>query len=453
MDGYQDLVDLMDEYEEMVTKQAVEMASATKSLIERVFPKVASRVDSTKPDQHVRPAAAVSNPLGDGHRQVIYARPDEQPQVLRSCSTQDEGKCLHDKARSMVQNHTVGMSGCGGVSLDVFGCYLSVWVGHDLLDDACHHNTPVQSGHSRLRESCEWSCNAMAEKASLEISGELIGPWAADGGEGMLDTNRLPPAMVHPRFRHGSWFDWEATAGCQSPHEQCGQELPLSGEDGFHSGSHLFANPQAWAGGNLENFASIWNRNPGNGGIGDESGKGVARFQILYPREGAVYFEGYVPVSYTLEGYLPRDFRVAVFLDGIALDVISSGKGGEIETPFRTPFRTFNIWLDAGSHILWLEVADGSVIEDANEVEPMAVATVTVDVVSAFCSICCPTLPSGPFLDNGAKTKIHEDRRVEQMNDGMDAADENGSHDQSSVLIVIVVFNQVEMLSYQVGCF
>ena len=40
--------------------------------------------------------------------------------------------------------------------------------------------------------------------------------------------------------------------------------------------------------------------------------------------QGAVYPEGWLPVSYQLQGTISRDFRVGVFVDGVALDVVGS---------------------------------------------------------------------------------------------------------------------------------
>ena len=54
-------------------------------------------------------------------------------------------------------------------------------------------------------------------------------------------------------------------------------------------------------------------------------------------------------MSYQILGTLPRDFRVVLFVDGAALDVV--GDGGVLETPFRTPFRTFNAFFAAGQVI------------------------------------------------------------------------------------------------------
>ena len=61
-----------------------------------------------------------------------------------------------------------------------------------------------------------------------------------------------------------------------------------------------------------------------------------------------IFFQGLLPVSYQILGTLPRDFRVGVFVDGAAMDVVSDGV---LETPFRTPFRTFNAFFAAGQVI------------------------------------------------------------------------------------------------------
>ena len=202
-------------------------------------------------------------------------------------------------------------------------------------------------------------------------------------------------------------------------------------------------------------------------------------------------------MSYQIEGPLPLDFRVGVYLDGVALDV--TGESGVMETPFRTPFRTFNVRFDTGPHVLMLEVVAGAGHDDGEEEDYrsiLSVATVSFESVTTFCSVCCPLLPprSLPYVhrhplrasgsrgasvrgswDDGGENEIggekgggggegegeilrtehgggKEGGRVEKFEVGVSGEEEGaGEVDETAeVLVVTVVFNQVEMLSYQV---
>ena len=182
---------------------------------------------------------------------------------------------------------------------------------------------------------------------------------------------RLPPLLGHPGFQHASWLDVESNSESNSASQSKSNDLDAGEERGPVAGAKTVNPSLLWVGREL-------------GGVGWGSGSGGDRvtMEILYPREGAAYVHGWLPVSYRLNGPgviggghergsggrvrqqgwgmggnggLPDKFRVGVYVDGVALDVV--GHDSKVETPFRTPFRTFSVWLQPGTRVLMLEVA------------------------------------------------------------------------------------------------
>lgn len=427
MDRYSDLVLQMADYADMVSKQRSHMADATRRLIHTVLGHAQSQI----PSPFLENPFPWSQPDDSTGANLSVEQVGTEPGARQDVRPGEAGRLDNGNAngtRDGEQTHKkIGLSGCWGPGLDSNGCYLSVWTGVDLSE-----------GHSRGASGEEGGqCGAeRGHKASVQVDGELIGPWAAQGAH----TFRMPPVLVHPGFRAGSWFEWLELYASRSRLHGASAEVKVQGYSTIRD---------EWRG----SFSPSLSESNDSGG--EVHGGSTGTFlQILYPRDGAVYSEGYVPVSYRVEGPVPDSFRIGVYVDGDALDIRST-RTGRFQTPFATPFRTFNVWFDAGPHELVLELVDwddAHLESDGNENLPpvLAVGAVSIDVVCFFCMVCCDA-PADEDADADAAALRHVSsvQSAHSACAGTVFGSGIAGVDTPTILIVIVVFNQVEMLSYQ----
>jgi len=423
VDKYSDLVVQMADYTDMVSKQRHHMAEATRHLIDRVF----GQGETTRiPYSFLEKPSPWSEAVKSTGTNLTLEELGTERGSREDVNSVHKGDA-NAKGDGEHTGKEIGRSGCRGPSVDSNGCYLSVWTGYDLSEGGCQ-SANVEEGRQCGPER--------GHKGSVHVAGELIGPWAAHSQGG--HTSRLPPVLVHPGFRPGSWFEWvEVYASRWRVHGDSVQvKLPV-----------YSTIRDEWRGGILPLSES---KDSGDLAHPDSVG---TRLQILYPRDGAVYLEGYVPVSYMVEGPVPESFRIGVFLDGDALDVFGRGEipgrgGGVLETPFTTLFRTFDVWLDAGPHHLVLELVDGDgahlySASDENLNSALAVAAISIEAVCFFCTMCCdPPVSSHAVAAHQHVSSLCAPTLLGSRIEGVET---------QTILIVIVVFNQVEMLSYQVS--